>query len=94
LPGFVDQAILVDGRTAWVRMMYRWCRRRIMDGDGDLDLYAAGGDRFVWYENLGTLPPQFRGWGVAEEARWSIRSVDAADLNGDGRLDLVSAVLR
>ena len=62
-----------------------------LDSDGDVDLYAATGDRRVaWYENLGTTPSQFREWTVTQEAM-GIRFVEAADLNGDGRLDLVSA---
>ncbi len=63
-----------------------------LDGDGDLDLFSAndGDNTVAWYENL-------NGSGAAWTKRIVTRTVlyprstYAADLDGDGRLDLMSA---
>ncbi|MEQ1566084.1 MAG: FG-GAP-like repeat-containing protein [Myxococcota bacterium] len=64
-----------------------------VDRDGDLDIAAAdwGTERIVWHENLGT------GFGPAQEVRsgsagFTTDRLFAADLDGDGDADLLSAL--
>ncbi len=65
-----------------------------MDGDGDIDIFSASalGDTIVWYENDGAADPSFTERVVTTSANGAIR-VAAADLDGDGDLDLLSASL-
>ncbi|KNC55803.1 fibronectin type III domain-containing protein [Thecamonas trahens ATCC 50062] len=63
-----------------------------MDGDGDLDLASAsaGDNKIAWYENTdgaGSFEPQ----QVVSTAARGAASVIAADMDGDGDLDLASA---
>jgi hypothetical protein len=63
-----------------------------LDGDGDLDVLSASIDDggVAWYENDGSSPPAFDAHEIttgADSAAW----VHAADLDGDGDLDVVSA---
>jgi hypothetical protein len=63
-----------------------------LDGDGDLDVLTASAfdDKIAWYENTdgeGTFGPQQMITTLADYAR----SVYAADLNGNGFLDVLSA---
>ena len=62
-----------------------------LDGDGDLDLAATAwskGDRVVWFENPGKATGK---WSqhLIKEQYFAANQVIAADLDGDGRLDLV-----
>ncbi len=66
-----------------------------LDGDGDLDV--VGGSRLeariLWFENLGSL--EFREHridiaGAPEDLAITGFNMDYADLNGDGRTDIVS----
>ncbi|MEM7657493.1 MAG: VCBS repeat-containing protein [Bacteroidota bacterium] len=66
-----------------------------VDGDGDLDLAAGrrpeGGDEpliVVWYENPGVGTPNWKE-SVIGTANHPIDRVEVADLNGDGRADIV-----
>ena len=66
-----------------------------LDGDGDLDVLSAsfGDDKIAWYENMdgkGSFGPQ----QVITTAAIRPRSVYAADLDGDGDLDVLSASSR
>lgn len=65
-----------------------------MDGDGDLDVLSASqsDDKIAWYENLdgkGSF-----GWQrvISDQADGAI-TVNAADFDGDGDIDVVSASL-
>ena len=62
-----------------------------LDGDGDLDVAATSDsqDRVRWYENDGASPPAFTARDVSTTADGA-EEVFAADVDRDGRLDLVS----
>ena len=66
-----------------------------IDGDGDLDLASvkADGEHLIWLENPGTLLQQWTMHVVGETPPWADR-VALADINRDGRLDLVCTVER
>lgn len=66
-----------------------------LDGDGDLDIVAGsrGEARILWFENLGDLA--FTEHAIAvptapEDLSLTGFNMDYADLNGDGRTDIVS----
>jgi hypothetical protein len=71
----------------------RWVHAADVDGDGDLDVLAAEPslDAFTWYENDGT--PAVGAWSryVVDSLSTGARSAVAADVDGDGDLDLVTA---
>ena len=85
-PTFATHIVTQDARGARAVLVAD------LNRDGKLDLYSASdSDNAVyWYENLGGRPPQFRRHVVSLSARYA-RSVYAADLDGDGDLDLMSA---
>ena len=63
-----------------------------LDGDGDVDFLtaSAGDDTIAWYENedgKGAFGPRLTITANTDEAR----SVYAADLDGDGDMDVLSA---
>jgi len=63
-----------------------------LDGDGDLDVLSASyfDDKIAWYENDGCSPPAFTSHVIAADAGGAV-SVHAADVDGDGDLDVLSA---
>ena len=63
-----------------------------MDGDGDLDVLSASqaDDKIAWYENTDGAG-SFGSQQVISTAADEARSVFAADVDGDGDLDVLSA---
>ena len=63
-----------------------------MDGDGDLDIVSASylDDTIAWYENDGAADPSWAAADIATNADGA-QTVYAADMDGDGDLDIVSA---
>ena len=64
-----------------------------MDGDGDLDIVSASDvdDTIAWYENDGAADPSWTAVDIATSADGAT-DVHVADMDGDGDLDIVSAL--
>ncbi len=83
---FASRVVSVDAASA------RSVHGADVDGDGDMDMLSASSDNdtIAWYENNGASPPVWTPYIVttsADEA-WS---VFAADVDGDGDMDVLSA---
>jgi hypothetical protein len=63
-----------------------------LDGDGDTDALSASyyDHTIAWYENDGSSLPSFTRHVITEWA-WGAKSVHAADMDGDGDTDALSA---
>jgi WD40 repeat protein len=83
--GFEEHAISLTARGA------RRIRTADLDGDGDLDLMSTSSDdgNIAWYENRGGPPPAFIEHVVSTSVShpWDVQ---AADIDADGCLDLLS----
>ena len=63
-----------------------------MDGDGDMDIVSASSNdnTIAWYENNGAADPTWTAADIVTNAGFA-RDIHAADLDGDGDMDIVSA---
>ncbi len=89
LPGFTSR--LVTSAAIRVRDVHM----ADIDGDGDLDLHSAtdGDNVIAWYENVDGAGFNWFRHTVSIRVDYP-RSSYAADLDGDGRMDLMSASAR
>lgn len=62
-----------------------------MDGDGDTDVLLSSVDQVILLENDGTAKTQYVEHIIAEGAE-NVSAVLAVDLNGDGNMEVVSAL--
>jgi len=65
-----------------------------IDSDGDMDIVSASGydNTIAWHENDGNANPTWTKADIATDAE-SAHSVFAADMDGDGDMDILSASL-
>jgi hypothetical protein len=63
-----------------------------IDGDTYVDAITSNkdGNRILWWKNPGDGSPDWKGSPIGETSEWSDR-IGVADLNGDGRYDVVVA---
>jgi len=63
-----------------------------VDGDGDIDVLSASflDNKIAWHENVGGTPPTFTEHVITTRAQGAA-SVFAADVDGDGDIDVISA---
>jgi hypothetical protein len=70
-----------------------------LDADGRNDVLAHAPERIYWFRNLGTAPgdpaPAFETREIPkpEAARFRARPLELADLDGDGQLDVIGALI-
>jgi len=83
---FISHTISIDTRS--IEAVYA----ADVDNDGDLDVLTASSqeDKIAWFENKGGTPLSFTDHMISNTADYA-ESVFAADLDGDGDLDVLSA---
>jgi hypothetical protein len=83
-----QQHVIVQSETNWPTSIYA----ADLDGDGDLDVLSASCNdgKIAWYANDGTAQFGPQHVIVQSETNWPT-SIYAADLDGDGDLDVLSA---
>lgn len=88
-PGWTDH--VVSTAAAFAMTVYA----ADLDGDTDIDILSASfdDDTIAWYESDGGSPPTFTEHTITTGA-WGARSVFAADLEGDGDMDVLSGTQR
>jgi hypothetical protein len=85
-PGFTEHVITISANGAVS------VHAADVDGDGDIDVLSASADddTIAWYENDGGSTPSFTARAITTSAD-DAKSVYAADVDGDGDLDVLSA---
>jgi FG-GAP-like repeat/IPT/TIG domain len=88
--GFTIPASSTITNTAdWVQVVYA----SDLDGDGDMDVLSASvnDSKIAWYENDGAGGFSLPATSSISTTVWGAQSLQTADLNGDGDLDVLSA---
>ncbi len=64
-----------------------------LEGDGQMDILIQTAEAIYWFKNTGGSPPCFELEPIPKHpaAQWRARPLAAADINADGRYDLIGA---
>lgn len=84
-PGWTQHVISITAVDPWSVVAADLDR----DGDGDPIVASVGDDRVTWYENDGSTPPGWTAHPLPTTTNGPI-SVSAADLDGDGDVDVTA----
>lgn len=78
--------VIGSGFEGWV------VKARDIDGDGRVDIAGAnkGDGEIAWWRNAGGTPPSFGAPVLIETGYEDVRSLDIADVDADGDLDVVA----